>query len=308
MKRSNLNFWIDAIAFALFVFLVATGVLMEFLLPAGSGHSTTIWGLDRHQWGSVHFWISVGFLTAMALHVYLHWKWVVSVVRGRPREGSGARAGLGILGLVALLAIAAAPLVTPVERGNTRNVAEPRWGLSTESELIQGSMTLGDVMEVTGVTLEFLVRELGLPQNVSVDDRLGRIARDNGLSVAEIREVVEQGISVGNDHPIALQRPEIEEPALVEAPEPQQPPAAPAPRSEEQHAEHDDHEESMAGLADIRGAMTLAEIVALGVPREVLYRELRIPAGIPIDERLGRLGRTYGFSMTQVRELVETHR
>ena len=69
-----------------------------------------------------------------------------------------------------------------------------------------------------------------------------------------------------------------------------------------------DHEDNTAGMAEIRGSMTLAEIVVLGVPRDILYEELGIPTGIPIDERLGRLGRTYGFSMTQVRDLVEAHR
>lgn len=305
MRRSNLNFWVDAVAFALFVFLVATGVLMEFILPAGSGHYTTIWGLDRHDWGSLHFWISVGFLTALALHVYLHWQWVVSVVRGRPREGSGARVGLGVLGLLALLAIAAAPLVTPVEGGDGRNDVAPRWGLSAESELIQGSMTLGDVVELTGVTLEFLAHELGLPEDISTDDRLGRVARDNGLSVAEVRGAVERGISGVADQRDVVTEAEIREPPAADYPANQQPRVAEVPPVEEPH---DEHAETMAGLADIRGSMTLAEIVALGAPREVLYRELGIPAGVPINERLGRLGRAYAFSMTQVRDLVDAHR
>jgi hypothetical protein len=106
MKRSLLNFWVDTVAFVMFVFMVATGVIMEFLLPAGSGHATTIWSIDRHGWGAVHFWMSVVFLAALALHVYLHWRWIVAVLRGRPREGSGVRLGLGVLGLAALLALA----------------------------------------------------------------------------------------------------------------------------------------------------------------------------------------------------------
>jgi len=319
MKRSNLNFLVDAAAFALFVFLVATGIIMEFLLPAGSGHSTTLWGLDRHQWGNIHFWISVGFLTSLALHVYLHWKWIVSVLRGRPRDGTGARVGLGILGLVALLAIAAAPLISPVDSGSSaRGTIEPRWDLSTDAELIQGSMTLGDVIEATGVHLQFLVREMGLPSDVSTDDRLGRVARDNGLSVEEIRAIVELGIA-GHDSDRATEvEPEDRMPTVVDSetrsdvrtltltePENPAPTAAAEPAQEESHT---DHAESQAGLADIRGSMTLAEIVALGVPRILLYSELGIPTRIPITERIGRLGRTYSFSMIQVRDLVEAHR
>lgn len=281
---------------------------MEFLLPAGSGHSTTIWGLDRHEWGSIHFWVSVGFLTALALHVYLHWKWIVSVVRGRPREGSGARVGLGLLGLAALLAIAIAPIVTPVEYGdNARRTAEPRWDLSSESELIQGSMTLEEVAEATGVTLESLARELALPDSIEPDDRLGRVARDNGLSVAEVREAVDRGLEHSEEPQVGHTVEPLRTAEMVTQPNTVDDVPPPADAHAE-HADHDDHSETMAGLADIRGAMTLAEIVALGVPREVLYRELGIPAGIPLDERIGRLGRAYGFSMTQVRDLVEAYR
>ena len=53
--------------------------------------------------------------------------------------------------------------------------------------------------------------------------------------------------------------------------------------------------------------MTLADIVRLGVPRAVLFRELGLPSGTPMNERLGRLGRTYGFTLTQVRDLVDEY-
>jgi hypothetical protein len=166
-------------------------------------------------------------------------------------------------------------------------------------------MTLGDVVELTGVTLEFLAYELGLPEDISTDDRLGRVARDNGLSVAEVREAVERGISGVADQQDVVTEAEIREPPAADYPANQQPHVAEVPPVEEPH---DEHAETMAGLADIRGSMTLAEIVALGVPREVLYRELGIPVGVPINERLGRLGRAYAFSMTQVRDLVDAHR
>ena len=44
MKRTNLNLIIDAAGFAGFVFLTATGVLVRYVLPPGSGHHTTLWG------------------------------------------------------------------------------------------------------------------------------------------------------------------------------------------------------------------------------------------------------------------------
>jgi len=96
--------------------MTATGVVLRFLLPPGSGHRSRIWGLDRHDWGGVHYWTAVVLLAALSVHVLLHWKWIVHTVRGQGRERSGIRLALGLVGLVAILALAAAPLFSPVER------------------------------------------------------------------------------------------------------------------------------------------------------------------------------------------------
>lgn len=116
MKRPTLNLAVDAAAFATFVLLTSTGVLLRYVLPPGSGRHTTIWGLDRHDWGQIHFWISMAFLAFLAVHLLVHRRWIVSVVRGRPREGSGLRVALGVVGLVAVLAAAAAPFLAEVEQ------------------------------------------------------------------------------------------------------------------------------------------------------------------------------------------------
>jgi uncharacterized membrane protein HdeD (DUF308 family) len=116
MRRPVWNLVVDAVAFAAFVLLTATGVLMRYALPPGSGRHTTVWDLDRHGWGALHFAIAVVFLAALAVHLVLHWRWIANAIRGRPREGSGWRMALGLIGLLALLALAAAPFVAPVEQ------------------------------------------------------------------------------------------------------------------------------------------------------------------------------------------------
>ena len=123
MNRTTLNFVVDTAAFVGFVLLTTTGVLMHYLLPPGSGHHTTIWGLDRHDWGQVHFWISAVFLGSLALHLCLHWRWVTALVRGRPRQGGtqpGMRVALALVALIALLALALAPLFSSVETSSHR--------------------------------------------------------------------------------------------------------------------------------------------------------------------------------------------
>ena len=72
MKRANLNFLVDAVALIAFVLLAATGVLVRYVLPPGSGHFSALWGMDRHQWGQVHFWIAVVLMASLGLHLFLH--------------------------------------------------------------------------------------------------------------------------------------------------------------------------------------------------------------------------------------------
>ena len=140
MNRPEKNFFIDAAAFIGFVLLTSTGILMRYVLPPGSGRWKVIWGLDRHEWGSIHFWISIIFLSVLTIHLILHWRWIITFIKGRPREGSGLRAGLGIVGLFGLTALAIAPLVSTVE---TTAIKEKGVSQSEKHEDIQiyGSMT-----------------------------------------------------------------------------------------------------------------------------------------------------------------------
>ena len=117
MNRSGANLAIDAAAFAAFVFLTATGVLVRYVLPPRSGHFRTLWGLDRHEWGHVHFWTAVAFLAVLAVHLALHWRWIACMIRGRPREGSGVRVAMAAVGVLGLVGIAVSPFFASVEYG-----------------------------------------------------------------------------------------------------------------------------------------------------------------------------------------------
>jgi hypothetical protein len=60
--------------------------------------------------------------------------------------------------------------------------------------------------------------------------------------------------------------------------------------------------------SQIYGAMTLREVEQQsGVSSEVILRELGLPPGLLVDERLGRLRRQYGFRMDDLREVVRKH-
>jgi hypothetical protein len=95
MRRTTVNFLVDAIAFLDLLGLIATGAILRFILPPGSGGGhgrgfrggrglddvKELLGLGRHDWGDVHFVLSLLFLLLMLVHLILHWTWITACVR-----------------------------------------------------------------------------------------------------------------------------------------------------------------------------------------------------------------------------------
>jgi len=220
MKRTTANFLVDAVAFAAFVLLTATGLIERYLLPPGTGHFRALWGMNRHQWGHIHFWIAVTLMAVLALHILLHWKWVATVVCGRRPETSGWRVALGVVGLVGLLGLSAAPFLGVIEptgspgrryqdtqqrpAGEQTNLEQPapprRENVADENRSlhagktgphIRGSMTLAELEKATGVAVEVVLRELKLPSDVPHEEKLGRLSHQYGFEIDDVRRIVD---------------------------------------------------------------------------------------------------------------------
>ncbi len=115
MTRSTLNYLIDAVTLIVLLAMVATGLILEFVLPPGSGgirHAPdTLWSLARHDWGAVHFYAAITMAGFVALHLALHWNWVFTttarlLTRGKPPASAEAwrRNAIGVGLLTAVLA------------------------------------------------------------------------------------------------------------------------------------------------------------------------------------------------------------
>jgi hypothetical protein len=217
MKRVHMNFAVDVLAFAAFLLLLSTGVLLRYSLPPGSGELTgrgtghgaaqqlvsLLWGWTRHEWGSIHFWIAAVLLMVLAAHLFLHWKWVVSVVRGTRSDASGWRFGVGLASLCALVLFAAAPLLAPIESATRQQIVQERSPTAIETDIVQtpgldaadlnelrGSATLSEIARERGITVEYLRGKLGLPEGVSPDAHIGPILREHGLRMTDLRALI----------------------------------------------------------------------------------------------------------------------
>jgi len=90
MKRTTVNFIVDLIAFIDLLFLAFTGFIIKFILPPGSGGRgqgfrggrgpaegiRELWSMTRHEWGDIHFYLSVAFIVLILVHIILHWTWI----------------------------------------------------------------------------------------------------------------------------------------------------------------------------------------------------------------------------------------
>jgi hypothetical protein len=213
---------VDAVAYVGIVALASTGLVLRFQLPPGSGGLlgigsgsgegagsrpvSVVWGLSRHEWGSVHYWIAVALLGVLAVHLVLHWKWIVCVLKGKPRRDvSGGRFALGIAGLVLATLLAAAPLLTPaataprseILQGSADN--QPPDGenarssaASGETESIRGYMTLEEVARNSGVSVSEILERLDLPRDTAPSEQVGRLLRAHGLPMSTLRQALMQ--------------------------------------------------------------------------------------------------------------------
>ena len=189
MRKNTVNYIVDAVALLVMWVMVFTGLVIRFILPPGSGGhgegaGRTLWGLGRHDWGDLHYWLALALGGLMIAHLALHWRWVWETTRTlvrrncvvgqtSPRQralgGVGLALGLG-LALFVLLWVAARQTVStghgrrgpgphgPAGKGPAQNINEPASG-----EEIRGSMTLADIEILYGVPAHVVRQELNLP-------------------------------------------------------------------------------------------------------------------------------------------------
>ncbi|QDU90868.1 hypothetical protein Pla175_42810 [Pirellulimonas nuda] len=202
MTRTWLNFCVDALAAVEFAFLASTGLLIHALLPAGSGHWLTLWGLDRHAWGALHFWVAMAMLATVGVHLALHWKWVVCVVGGKPKDHRRLRLGIASALAVAVLLALATPFTATIrsqapgdvevaDRGAVRADHE-----AGDAPLLSGRTTLGELQAATGVTPAMLAQELGVNGVLEPSDRIGPLRQHLGMEMTELRAAIERAESL----------------------------------------------------------------------------------------------------------------
>jgi hypothetical protein len=199
MKRNTGNFLIDILTFLVFFAKVWTGLLIHYVLPPGGGrgHALTLWGMNRHDYGKIHFYLALAMVALIIVHLWLHWSWICSVLSNLLGAPQPKRIRRFLYGMVLLLVIcivtAGSLLLVETQVKYTYGEDPGRYGYEDfethELPYITGRTTLSQAAEMAGISVEQLISELKLPSNVSPSERLGRLKRQYGFEIEDVRRI-----------------------------------------------------------------------------------------------------------------------
>lgn len=212
MKKSDWQYVVDTLLFVCIVGIAFIGLLMGLALPKGPQaleSAKYFLGLHRHQWGNIHFYLSIAFVVLVIIHLILSWSWIKAKARQlflrRWKTMLILTAALSILVLVFFWVFYPR---TPgayedygVGAGQRAKEEASEENLSSHEEriytgegqkyiVITGQMTLLDIESKTGISARSIADELNLPSGISLNETLGRLRRQYRFTMQEVRDAV----------------------------------------------------------------------------------------------------------------------
>lgn len=101
--------------------LVGTGALLTWKLVPRSrgGGGLQVLGMDRHEWGDLHFWLGATMVVVTVAHLLLNWQWLKKIA-------SSGKMWRLVMGLLVGLMIICGIYFLPLQEANDAT-HEPGW-------------------------------------------------------------------------------------------------------------------------------------------------------------------------------------
>jgi hypothetical protein len=328
MKKSDWQYLIDSLLFICITGIVFIGFLMGLFIPTGpsvSESSKYFLGLHRHDWGTIHFYLSIAFTGLVIIHLIFSWKWITAKAKQIFKNSWSS-----LLTLTLIIALASPfiiwslwPKYSPAfaDYGlRPRNSSVPlsvyREAAGNDQQvyleqdgdnyiLITGQTTLDDVERATGISAVVFKEKLGLPKRIKPEETLGRLKKRYGFELQDIRDIITHMMAVPSETT-------SDQETRIADSNPAQIGREPVTRQEAKAEEHQDEDMLTRGrLAEdqtsllITGQMSLRDIeVQTGIQVQRIVAKLGLPSTISPTASLGRLRKLYPFTLQNVREVV----
>jgi len=120
--RTAINFTVDCILLGLLAGVVWTGLVIRYVLPPGfrGCYGWTLWGLSRHDYGTIHYGLSVLLVLLSGIHLGLHWRWFCATINSWVRYRGKSLLAAGIVLLLVLCVASVFFLDKLVRKPNAR--------------------------------------------------------------------------------------------------------------------------------------------------------------------------------------------
>lgn len=86
-SKAKLNFVVDVMILVAFIAATLSGLIL-MTMPQGGyqggrnpAFNQTVLFLTRHEWNDLHVWASLAMIAGIVVHLVLHWRWIVCMVR-----------------------------------------------------------------------------------------------------------------------------------------------------------------------------------------------------------------------------------
>ena len=202
--KSNINFIVDILMFIFMMAIGGTGFLIRYVLIPGKdramvyGKSVDLYflGMDRHEWGEIHYIMSIILIVLVVLHIVLHWKMTVCMFSRLISSGT-LRIVLAVgFVLLSILLLSFSFFISPEVREDSGHGGEGHsHGEHVESAEIfsieiKGYMTFDEISEKYNVPAEYLKEKLSVDKSVGNSEKLGQIKNDYGFSMSDVEELI----------------------------------------------------------------------------------------------------------------------
>ena len=320
MKKTDWQYLVDTLLFLCIVGIAFIGFFMGLVIPKGpTAPEITKYflGLHRHQWGNIHFYLSIAFVILVIIHLILSWNWI----KGKARQifKKGWNTALILTGLVSILLLfffwSLYPRAPDAYEDYGRKAGErtQQQKLLKEEDPIQeekifyedgtvnititGQTTLLDAEKATGIPAGEIAAELRLPSNVSLDESFGRLRKKYPFDLQQVRDAISKLLNrkttLHKEKKETLEKQEKEEEEEEE-------------EENKQKLTRGIRAEDQSGIL-ITGKMTLYNIEKqTGIPARKIADKLGLPSNAPLDETLGRLRKRYLFTIQEVKDIIDS--
>jgi len=213
MKKTDWQYLVDTLLFLCIVGIAFIGLLLGLIIPKGPSAPESakyFLGLHRHQWGNIHFYLSITFVTFVIIHLILSWKWIKGKASQLFKRGWSAALIITAIASILILFLfwALYPRVPGAyedygkgagKKAKQQQLSKEGYPIPEEKILyedrkvnivITWQITLREAEKATGIPAREIAAELGLPSNAPLDETLGRLRRRYGFTIQDVRDVV----------------------------------------------------------------------------------------------------------------------